>query len=115
MVGDPSSEPLTFLFADLEASTRLWERLPEAMPGAMERHDAILRNAVEAAGGRVVKSTGDGLMAVFPSAADGAAASLRASSRSRTSRGARPGRCACAWGSTRGRRSSAAGTSSGRR
>jgi predicted ATPase/class 3 adenylate cyclase len=78
MAGDPSSETLTFLFADLEASTRLWERMPEAMPAAMERHDAILRAAVEGADGRVVKSTGDGLMAVFRSAAAGAAASLRA-------------------------------------
>jgi predicted ATPase/class 3 adenylate cyclase len=78
MISDPSPEPLTFLFADLESSTRLWERFPDAMAGAMERHDAILHDAVDRAGGRVVKITGDGLMAVFSSPSDAAAASLEA-------------------------------------
>jgi predicted ATPase/class 3 adenylate cyclase/predicted negative regulator of RcsB-dependent stress response len=67
---DDSGAPLTFLFADLESSTRLWEQFPEAMKAAMERHDELGRRAVEDAGGRQVKSTGDGLMAVFASAAD---------------------------------------------
>jgi len=71
-------ETLTFVFADLESSTRLWERFPDAMNAAMERHDAILRKAVEHTNGRVVKITGDGLMAVFPSAADGVRACLDA-------------------------------------
>jgi predicted ATPase/class 3 adenylate cyclase len=61
---------LTFLFADLEGSTRLWEQFPEAMKVAMARHDQLARTAVERANGTVVKSTGDGLMAVFVSAAD---------------------------------------------
>jgi predicted ATPase/class 3 adenylate cyclase len=73
-----ASETLAFLFTDLEGSTRLWERYPEAMKGALRRHDAILQAAVEAPGGRVVKSTGDGTMAVFSSAVDGAAACLAA-------------------------------------
>jgi predicted ATPase/class 3 adenylate cyclase len=72
------SEVLTFVFADLESSTRLWERFPDAMNTAVERHDAILRNAVEGADGSVVKITGDGLMAVFPSPADGVQACLEA-------------------------------------
>jgi predicted ATPase/class 3 adenylate cyclase len=59
-----------FLFADLEASTRHWEREPEAMRLALARHDEILGTAVTAAGGRVVKTTGDGLMAVFDSGFD---------------------------------------------
>ncbi|MDQ3893695.1 MAG: adenylate/guanylate cyclase domain-containing protein, partial [Actinomycetota bacterium] len=71
-------EPLTFVFADLESSTRLWERFPDAMKGAVERHDEILRDAVEGAGGRVVKITGDGLMAVFGSPSAAAAAALEA-------------------------------------
>ena len=58
MIGDASPEALTFVFADLESSTRLWERSPDAMSVAMERHDAILREAVERANGRVVKVTG---------------------------------------------------------
>jgi len=48
------------------------------MNGAVERHDAILRDAVERSRGRVVKGTGDGLMAVFASAADGVEACLAA-------------------------------------
>jgi predicted ATPase/class 3 adenylate cyclase len=67
---------LTFVFTDLESSTRLWERFPEAMKSAVARHDSMLQAAVERAHGRVVKVTGDGLMAVFSSASDGASACL---------------------------------------
>jgi predicted ATPase/class 3 adenylate cyclase len=56
---------VTFLMTDIEGSTRLWEELPEAMGPALEAHDAILRDAVMANGGSVVKTTGDGLLATF--------------------------------------------------
>ncbi len=56
---------VTFLFTDLEGSTRLWEEHPEAMRSALARHDEILRNVVEGHGGVVVKTTGDGLHAAF--------------------------------------------------
>jgi predicted ATPase/class 3 adenylate cyclase len=78
MISDPSPETLTFVFTDLESSTRLWETFPDAMKAAMERHDAILRDAVEQAEGSVVKITGDGLMAVFSSAPHGLKACLGA-------------------------------------
>ena len=81
MIGGVDSQPtgtITFLFTDLEGSTRLWEQFPEGMKGALMRHDAILRAAIEASGGRVVKATGDGMMAVFGSAVDAAAAGLAA-------------------------------------
>jgi predicted ATPase/class 3 adenylate cyclase len=78
MTSEHSLEALTFVFTDLESSTRLWEQFPEAMKRAVERHDAILRQAVEDSDGRVVKLTGDGAMAVFSSAADGVRACLRA-------------------------------------
>ncbi|MBI4316078.1 MAG: hypothetical protein HY679_09085, partial [Chloroflexi bacterium] len=42
---------VTFLFTDIEGSTRLWERHPEAMKAALARHDALLRQAIEANGG----------------------------------------------------------------
>ncbi len=48
------------------------------MTAALARHDAILREAIEGAGGRVVKTTGDGMMAVFPSAARAVSASIAA-------------------------------------
>ena len=62
------SGTVTFLFTDLEVSTRLWEQEPDAMRAALARHDAILREAIAAHGGHVVKGTGDGVHAVFATA-----------------------------------------------
>jgi class 3 adenylate cyclase len=59
---------VTFLFTDLEGSTRLWEEQPAAMQVVLARHDEILREAIGAHGGQVVKSTGDGMLSVFASA-----------------------------------------------
>jgi len=67
---------VTFLFTDLEGSTRLWEQHPEAMKQALARHDALLTAAVEAHHGSVVKSTGDGLYAAFATADAGVAAAV---------------------------------------
>jgi predicted ATPase/class 3 adenylate cyclase len=72
------SHTFTFLFTDLEGSTQLWEQFPEAMKPALERHDTLLRSAVESSNGQVVKTTGDGLMAFFTSAIDGVNACLKA-------------------------------------
>jgi len=70
-----SAETATFLFTDVEGSTRLWEQYPDAMPSVVERHEVILRTAIAKADGVVVKATGDGVMAVFSSPT----AALRAS------------------------------------
>jgi class 3 adenylate cyclase len=59
---------VTFLFTDLEGSTASWERDESAMRDALARHDALLRTAVAAHQGVVVKSTGDGLHAAFATA-----------------------------------------------
>jgi len=69
-------QPLTFLFTDLVGHTPLWEQFPDAMRLALARHDALLKKAVKDHRGRVVKTTGDGLHAVFESASDGVAAAL---------------------------------------
>jgi predicted ATPase/class 3 adenylate cyclase len=69
---------LAFLFTDVEGSTRLWERHPEAMRVALAAHDRILAAAVTEARGQVVKTTGDGVMAVFETARDGVAACIAA-------------------------------------
>ena len=69
---------VTFLFTDLEGSTRLWEQQPDAMKEALARHDEILREAVEAHGGHVVKTTGDGFHAVFVAAGDAVEAAVEA-------------------------------------
>jgi len=55
----------TFLFTDIEGSTRLWELEPARMQPALAAHDRVARAAVEAHGGRVIKTTGDGICAVF--------------------------------------------------
>ncbi len=61
---------VTFLFTDLEGSTRLWEQYPDAMRSALARHDEIVRDAIGAHSGHVVKMTGDGAHAAFANAAD---------------------------------------------
>ncbi len=73
-----SAATVTLLFTDIEGSTRLWEQFPGAMAAALKRHDGLLQSAIEASGGRVVKTTGDGMMAVFGSAVDAVTASLAA-------------------------------------
>ena len=67
----------TVLFTDIEGSTRLWERDPERMRPALACHDAIARAAVEAHRGTVVKTTGDGIHAVFDDPLDAVEAALR--------------------------------------
>ena len=59
---------VTFLFTDIEGSTQLWEKHFDAMKDALARHDELLHAAIKARHGQVIKSTGDGLYAVFASA-----------------------------------------------
>jgi predicted ATPase/class 3 adenylate cyclase/tetratricopeptide (TPR) repeat protein len=77
-VAELPSGTVTFVFTDIEGSTRLWEEHPEAMKAALARHDEILRTAVESNGGHVVKTTGDGLHAVFGTAGDAVSAAVAA-------------------------------------
>ena len=70
MTSELPTGTVTFLFTDLEGSTRLWEEHPDAMRDALARHDEILRDAVGKRGGYVVKTTGDGLHAAFATAHD---------------------------------------------
>ena len=75
---DLPSGTVTFLFTDIEGSTTLWERAPAAMQRLLAWHDAVLRSAIESSGGHVVKTTGDGVYAVFGTAKDAIAACLQA-------------------------------------
>ena len=61
---------ITFLFTDIEGSTRLWERCPDAMRLAVARHDALLREAIERHNGHVFKTVGDAFCAAFHTAPD---------------------------------------------
>lgn len=69
---------VTFLFTDIEGSTQLWEKHPHSMRAALSWHDELLRQVIEANGGLVVKSLGDGVYAVFPRAGDAVAAAIAA-------------------------------------
>jgi predicted ATPase/class 3 adenylate cyclase len=65
--GASPSGVVTFLFTDIEGSTRRWEADPAVMRAALAAHDEVLREAIEAHQGLVFKHTGDGVCAVFTS------------------------------------------------
>lgn len=69
---------VTFVFTDLEGSTRLWEQYPEVMQPALRRHDSIIGDAIARHGGIVLRMTGDGMTSAFASARDAVAAALDA-------------------------------------
>jgi class 3 adenylate cyclase len=72
---------VTFLFTDVEGSTRRWEADAEGMRVALAAHDEVLCKTTEAHGGWLFKHTGDGVCAVFGSprsAVDAAVAAQRA-------------------------------------
>jgi predicted ATPase/class 3 adenylate cyclase len=70
--------PLTFLFTDVEGSTKLWERNPEAMSKALSHHDELIRNAVEANDGFIFKTVGDAFYVAFSAAAEAVQAAIDA-------------------------------------
>ena len=67
---------VTFLFTDIEGSTKLWEAYPDAMRLALTRHDELLRKAIEDNNGYVFKTVGDAFCAAFATASDALAAAL---------------------------------------
>jgi class 3 adenylate cyclase len=69
---------VTFLFTDIESSSQLWEQYPDGMNAALACHDLLLRQAIEAHQGTVVKTTGDGILAAFRAVASALAAALSA-------------------------------------
>ena len=58
----------TFLFTDIEGSTRLWEQEPVRMARALAQHDDLCRATITRYDGELVKFTGDGMCAVFEAA-----------------------------------------------
>jgi predicted ATPase/class 3 adenylate cyclase len=65
---------VTFLFSDIEGSTRLWREDTERMDHALRRHDAILREAIQQNSGHVFNTAGDAFCAVFATALDAVSA-----------------------------------------
>jgi predicted ATPase/class 3 adenylate cyclase len=77
-VASPPTGTVTFLFTDIEGSTKMWERSPQAMQASLARHDEILRRAIEEHGGYVFKTVGDAFCCAFPTAPDALEAALDA-------------------------------------
>jgi predicted ATPase/class 3 adenylate cyclase len=69
-MGKLPSGTVTFLFTDIEGSTRLWQEKPEAMSIAHARHDEILREAIELNHGYVFQTVGDSFSAAFHNTID---------------------------------------------
>jgi predicted ATPase/class 3 adenylate cyclase len=69
---------LTFLFTDIESSTRVLETLGDAYRSVLERHHALLREAIAAGEGTEVSTEGDAFFAVFPSVPKAVAAVAQA-------------------------------------
>ncbi len=77
-MAEPPSGTVTFLFTDIEGSTKLWEQFPEAMKTALARHDRLVKAAIEAHAGYVFKTVGDEFCAAFSAPTDALAAALDA-------------------------------------
>ncbi|HJQ96038.1 MAG TPA: adenylate/guanylate cyclase domain-containing protein [Acidimicrobiia bacterium] len=68
---------VTFVFSDIEGSTKLWESDPEGMRVSLAQHDEIVRRIIEGAKGTVFKHTGDGFGAAFDTVRGGVEAAAR--------------------------------------
>ena len=77
-MGAQPTGTVTFLFTDIEGSTRLWDEHRDAMPDVLGRHDAIVRAAIDAHGGFVFSTGGDGVGAAFQRAGEAVAAAVEA-------------------------------------
>ena len=77
-MSDLPTGTVTFLFTDIEGSTRLWSERGKAMGGAVKRHDDILRTAIEDNGGFVFATGGDAFSAAFQTTDDALAAAVEA-------------------------------------
>jgi class 3 adenylate cyclase len=76
VVASPPTGTVTFLFTDIEGSTKLWEDNASAMQAALAHHDELLRWVVEERGGYVFKTVGDAFCCAFPTALDALEAAL---------------------------------------
>jgi predicted ATPase/class 3 adenylate cyclase len=72
------SGTVTFLFTDIEGSTKLAQEYPDAMPSLLARHNEILKQAIDAHNGFVFQVVGDSFSASFHNARDALHAALDA-------------------------------------
>lgn len=69
---------VAMLFSDIEGSTLMLQRLGERYSDLISEHHRVMRQAIEAAGGRVVRIAGDSFFAVFGQAAEAVSCAQRA-------------------------------------
>ena len=81
---------VAFLFTDIQGSTQLWQKYPDAMPGALSQHHALLSRAIVSNDGYVFQIIGDAFCAAFHTVNDGLQAALSAQRFL----------CAATWGAT---------------
>jgi class 3 adenylate cyclase len=81
IVASPPTGTVTFLFTDIEGSTKLWEDNAPAMQAALARHDELLKSSIEDHGGYVFKTVGDAFCCAFPTAPDALKAALETQRR----------------------------------
>ena len=72
------SGTITFLFTDIEGSTKLAQQYPDAMPALLARHHEILHQSVQTHNGYVYQVVGDSFATAFHSAGDALNAALDA-------------------------------------
>src|SRR6476646_4347040 len=75
---------VTFLFSDIEGSTRLLTQLGDRYPAAWAEHRAVLRGSVAAHGGVEVDTQGDAFFVAFARATDAVAAAPETQTRRAT-------------------------------
>jgi predicted ATPase/class 3 adenylate cyclase len=75
------SGTITFLFTDIEGSTRMWEDDPDTAAASVRRHDALMREAIEANDGFVFNTAGDSFAVAFEDPGHAVAAAFDAQDR----------------------------------
>jgi predicted ATPase/class 3 adenylate cyclase len=71
---------VTFLFTDIENSTRLMQEMGDLYPAAQSAHHEMLRQAFQSNDGHELRTEGDSFFCVFASAIDACAAAATAQS-----------------------------------
>jgi class 3 adenylate cyclase len=77
-MNDRPTGTVTFLFTDVEGSTRLWEEHPEGMRDALALHESLLEQQIGEAGGFVHSTAGDAYSAAFSDPLDAIGAAIAA-------------------------------------
>ena len=67
---------VTFLFSDIEGSTKLSQKFPEKLSSSMEKHDSIFIKEIESNNGFIFKSVGDAFCCAFGSSEDAVKAAV---------------------------------------